>query len=385
MTVDKWWDEGGRRYIFEDPTWPIHDRIMGVQAAALTMVMNPTTLRRVYDNEFRVPAEEDAFTLPEIINGVTDAVWAELDLGSNGTYTDRQPMISSLRRNLQAEQLQRLIDLSMTDSGFGAAGRPIANLSTHKLRELDKKIANVLEESDGRIDAYSVSHLGEAQVLIKQALEAQYIRNLDDINVRLQLPALLRRAGRALTGRNIPAQHDDTGRPLRGGPFSGGTHSETATDVHAHRERLPGTHSEREGEVGSCPVWVFQRLPGATHSGRSESCVGTAVRSLRTGTPVVALRKSLITPSPLKSQDVPTWPHWASSARKSTMLTTPSEGSPQSHGHADSHSSGIPLALSSVTVPAAISHSSGMPLALQSPLVSSAMSWGSGTPLSLQS
>ncbi|MHC4142794.1 MAG: zinc-dependent metalloprotease, partial [Planctomycetota bacterium] len=145
MTVDKWFDEGGRRYIYEDPTWPIHDRIMGVQASALTMVMNPTTLRRVYDNEYRVPAEEDAFTLPEIINGVTDAAWAELDLGSNGTYTDRQPMISSLRRNLQAEQLQRLIDLSMTDSGFGAAGRPIANLSTHKLRELDKKIANVLE------------------------------------------------------------------------------------------------------------------------------------------------------------------------------------------------------------------------------------------------
>ncbi|MHC5006028.1 MAG: zinc-dependent metalloprotease [Planctomycetota bacterium] len=191
MTVDKWFDEGGRRYIYEDPTWPIHDRIMGVQASALTMVLNPTTLRRVYDNEFRIPAEEDAFTLPEIINGVTDAAWAELDLGSNGTHTDRQPMISSLRRNLQAEQLQRLIDLSMTDSGFGAAGRPIANLSTHKLRELDKKIADVLEESEGRIDAYSAAHLGEAQVLIAQALEAQYIRNLDDINVRLQLPGSL--------------------------------------------------------------------------------------------------------------------------------------------------------------------------------------------------
>jgi hypothetical protein len=190
MTVDKWFDEGGRRYIYEDPTWPIHDRIMGVQAAALTMVMNPTTLRRVFDNEFRVPAEEDAFTLPEIINGVTDAAWTELNQGTNGTYTDRKPLISSLRRNLQSEQLSRLIDLSMTDSGFGAAGRPIANLSTHKLRELDKKIANVLEESEGRIDAYSVAHLGEAQILIQQALEAQYIRNLDDINVRLQLPGI---------------------------------------------------------------------------------------------------------------------------------------------------------------------------------------------------
>ncbi|MHC4218036.1 MAG: zinc-dependent metalloprotease, partial [Planctomycetota bacterium] len=153
MTVDKWWDDGGRRYICEDPSWPVHDRIMGIQAAALTMVMNPTTLRRVYDNEYRVPGEEDAFTLPEIINGVSNAVWTELDLGTNGTYTERQPMISSLRRNLQAEHLRRLIDLSMTGAGFGAAARPISTLSTHTLRELDGKIETVLEEGEGRIDA----------------------------------------------------------------------------------------------------------------------------------------------------------------------------------------------------------------------------------------
>jgi hypothetical protein len=195
MTVDKWWDEGGRPYIFEDPAWPVHDRIMGVQAATLTMVMNPTTLRRVYDNEFRVPGEEDAFTLPEIINGVTDAAWAELDVGANGTYTERQPMISSLRRNLQAEHLQRLAELSMTDSGFGAAARPISTLSTHKLRELKRKIGDVLDESEGRIDAYSAAHLAEAQVRIEQALEAQYIRNLDDIRVKLELPSFFGETG----------------------------------------------------------------------------------------------------------------------------------------------------------------------------------------------
>jgi hypothetical protein len=191
MTVDKWFDPGGQRYIYEDPTWPVHDRIMGMQAAALTMVMNPTTLRRVYDNEYRIPADEDALTLPEIINGVSDAVWAELDMAPNGTYTERQPMISSLRRNLQAEHLQRLIDLSMTDSGFGAAGRPISTLSTHKLRELDNRIGDVLEEGEGRIDAYSLAHLGESKVLIDQALEAQYIRNLDDIRIQMQMPTIM--------------------------------------------------------------------------------------------------------------------------------------------------------------------------------------------------
>ncbi|HID23172.1 MAG TPA: hypothetical protein EYP14_12325, partial [Planctomycetaceae bacterium] len=56
MTVDKWLDGDGWITAFsEEPTWPVHDRIMGIQASTLTMLMNPTTLRRVYDNEFRVP------------------------------------------------------------------------------------------------------------------------------------------------------------------------------------------------------------------------------------------------------------------------------------------------------------------------------------------
>ena len=47
---------------------------MGIQASALSQLMNPTTLRRVYDNEFRVPADEDAVTLFEILNKVTSGL-----------------------------------------------------------------------------------------------------------------------------------------------------------------------------------------------------------------------------------------------------------------------------------------------------------------------
>ena len=52
-----------RRGFGDDPAWPVHDRIMSLQASALSQLMNPTTLRRVYDNEFRVPADEDALTI----------------------------------------------------------------------------------------------------------------------------------------------------------------------------------------------------------------------------------------------------------------------------------------------------------------------------------
>ncbi len=81
LTVDKWFDDGGIRGLMDDATWPIHDRILGIQASALTNLMNPVTLQRVYDNEFRVAAEEDALTLAELMDTITAAAWSEV----NGT------------------------------------------------------------------------------------------------------------------------------------------------------------------------------------------------------------------------------------------------------------------------------------------------------------
>ncbi|MCZ6492735.1 MAG: hypothetical protein O6933_01510, partial [Planctomycetota bacterium] len=80
------------------------------------------------------------------------------------------------------------IDLSMLDTGFGASGKPIANLSCHKLRELRDKIDQVLEQGAEKIDTYTNAHLGEAMVRIEKALDAQYIYNLDDIRVGFNMP-----------------------------------------------------------------------------------------------------------------------------------------------------------------------------------------------------
>jgi len=179
MTVDKWFDGGGSA--MEDPTWPVHNQILGIQASALTMLMNPQTLQRVYDNEFRVPAGEDMITLPEVLFTVSDAVWSELDSKSDTRYSARQPMISSLRRNLQREHLERLIDLAMPGGLTGAAAKPVANLSTFKLRELQKKIGDLTEGSAAsRLDPYTLAHLSEAKLRIDKALDASFIYNTND-------------------------------------------------------------------------------------------------------------------------------------------------------------------------------------------------------------
>jgi len=174
MTVDKWFDD--LTSVMNDPTWPVHDRIMGIQASTLTMLMNPTTLRRIYDNEFLVPAEEDALTLPELLDTISRAIWSELDKACDRQYTARKPMISSLRRNLQREHLERLIDLSKPSTWGVEAYKPISNLVVEQLRTLkNRKVDPLLKEKGKNLDPYTAAHLGDVSVQIQKALEAQYI------------------------------------------------------------------------------------------------------------------------------------------------------------------------------------------------------------------
>jgi hypothetical protein len=180
MTVDKWWDEGGQRYIFQDETFPVHDTIAGIQAMAMNGILNPQTLNRVYDNEFRAHEGEDVLTVPEVLITVRDAVWTELDGGPQGSYTARDPYITSLRRNAQRKHLERLIDLSMPDGG-GFYTAPVTNLSRMQLRELKGTIDSAMRRKGSDLDPYSQAHLAEASSLIDRALNAQYLYNTDDI------------------------------------------------------------------------------------------------------------------------------------------------------------------------------------------------------------
>jgi len=173
MTLDKWLDDWASA--LDDSTWPIHDRIMGIQATILANLMYPTTLRRIYDNEFLVPADEDALTLAELLDTVTDEIWSELNQESGKKYTARKPFVSSLRRNLQREYLELVIDLTRSDYMGTSAYKPIANLVTDKLRQIKDNIDNRLNNDSDNLDPYTKAHLKDASLQIEKALEAQYI------------------------------------------------------------------------------------------------------------------------------------------------------------------------------------------------------------------
>jgi hypothetical protein len=170
MTIDKWLDQFSDAV--EDATWPVHDRVMGIQSMVLTRLLNPGTLGRVFDNEFLTPAKQDMVTIPEVLRILETEIWSELaKVGPQ--FSEREPMVSSLRRNLQREYVERLIDLSMPNSWGQASHRPIANLALMHLRQLSARLNQV--QNDPGLDAYSRAHLSETKLRIDKALDAGYL------------------------------------------------------------------------------------------------------------------------------------------------------------------------------------------------------------------
>jgi hypothetical protein len=163
LSVDKWWDGGGMRNVSRDATYPVHDRILTVQGSVLTLVMNPTVLRRIYDNEALAKPGEDVLTLAELLRLVTDAAWTEVLGNTRGTTR-----ISSLRRNLQREHVQRLIDLALDDSG-NAASQTIASLARMHLRRIADR-AGAAQVADD----YTRAHLQDVAANVQKALDAQF-------------------------------------------------------------------------------------------------------------------------------------------------------------------------------------------------------------------
>ena len=173
MTVEKWMDNP--RGFMTESTWPINDQIAGTQSMALTMLLNPTTLSRVYDNEKRVAADQDAFTLPELMTSLSTEIFQEISPSKLGSNDPRKPMISAFRRNLQADYTDRLIAVATGKAGLPRVAR---QLSAQELRGLKEKLdATVAKAGTGNCDPYTRAHLADLKDRTDAALEAIVVMN----------------------------------------------------------------------------------------------------------------------------------------------------------------------------------------------------------------
>jgi hypothetical protein len=166
FNVDKWYGGGGDT---GEATWPIHDRILGNQAGLLSTILAPSRLRMVYDNEFLVPEDEDALTIAEIFQTLMDAIYGDMEY-TDGDWSNRSPMISSIDRNLQAEMVDRLIDLS---TGRVRMFRSIRTLALLHARQLYEDLGEALKNG-ASIDTYTLAHLQDMHERLGKALDIVY-------------------------------------------------------------------------------------------------------------------------------------------------------------------------------------------------------------------
>ena len=163
-----WWDPQGVSELLSDPSTTVHDLVGGMQATGLTFLINPTRLRRVYDNEFRAGAD-NMFTLAELVTTVTDNAWSECD-PSAGTRSDIE--ISSFRRNLQREHADRMIQLMLLRNPTSPSLRTIATLATAELGRIDSMCEQALTRSP---DTYTSAHLNDIRTRISKSIDAAYV------------------------------------------------------------------------------------------------------------------------------------------------------------------------------------------------------------------
>lgn len=167
--------------------WPVHDQVMALQAAGLSQLMNPSVLRRVHDNELRTAADADAVTLNELMREITAAIWTELDQKTDVQATERNPAISSLRRNLQAEHVERLLDLANSGGAGNAAMKPVSNIAALTLKQLRTRLDGA--RSAATHDPYTAAHLADLYDRIDRWVEGKYAPAAASVPVFLGLGA----------------------------------------------------------------------------------------------------------------------------------------------------------------------------------------------------
>ncbi|MFN0135217.1 MAG: zinc-dependent metalloprotease [Phycisphaerae bacterium] len=156
--------------------YPIHDRIAAMQASTLVDICSPPVLQRVYDAELKTE-DPKKFTAAELITSVRDGIFPQVAAGSkSGPFTDAQPMISSISRNLQKNYLAIMLGAAQLAPGQ-AVSADLNGMIRFAMRELSDRIGSTLKSGEGgslKLDFASKAHLSECKDRIDRVLSAQF-------------------------------------------------------------------------------------------------------------------------------------------------------------------------------------------------------------------
>jgi hypothetical protein len=118
-----------------------------------------------------VAADQDAMTAAELIERLTKAVYSEVDTVKEGEFTNRQPAISSVRRNLQRGYLRRMSQLAL---GYTSAPADCQTVAFAELLRLKTRIDSQLS-GEAKLDSYTRAHLQETSARITKVVDARML------------------------------------------------------------------------------------------------------------------------------------------------------------------------------------------------------------------
>lgn len=162
------WSHWGSEDTAQRLDYSLLDRIAQVQGWALTFLTGDDVLDRLWENEQRVGKAGDALTVPELFDALEAAIFSELGAAKPGA-TARDPLVTSIRQNLQDAYVRRLIQIAL---GNGISP-PVANkLAWTRLKGLEQRFAGVLA---GQLDPYTRAHLESLESKSAAARTAEYV------------------------------------------------------------------------------------------------------------------------------------------------------------------------------------------------------------------
>lgn len=159
------WEHWGSSVPNNRLDYPIHERILKFQSAVLRSLLDSDRLNRLQDIELKtLPGE--ALSIPELFDTLQTGIWTEV-------LTPGEPKpISSIRRSLQREHLNILLEMMLGTTDTPEDGRTLA---WYKLRQLQKAIDVRLKQLSENLDIYTLAHLEASGDRIAKALNAQLI------------------------------------------------------------------------------------------------------------------------------------------------------------------------------------------------------------------
>lgn len=151
--------------------YPVHDCILQLQSAILRMLLSGDRLNHLRDIELKSPPGQ-ALTQPDLFNALQTGIWTEVLQPQN-----KQVKIFSLRRPLQREYVEILINMVLRATEVPQDSRTLA---WEKLRQLREKLNVTLRKQSNNLDDYTKAHLEETRARITKALDAPLLSKSND-------------------------------------------------------------------------------------------------------------------------------------------------------------------------------------------------------------